>query len=303
MWHACIVQLIEAAARPGSLPIHLSAWHTAWPTAPRPPRLPPLPPPPALQLWRHAWWQQHKAWQRRCSQTVLHHWMPRCWRWSRAPSPPAAQRYSCWHACWLYCCLTGCHMYWCLAVRLLGEPRLASPQPLHPSAPVHLLLLPPGLQGLRLYWRCLESLVAAEEARPGGTPGAAGSLLSAPVFHRCVAACAFECVVSAYRMVSQTLAATSQRRQCGQLLAFPATAPACLPVPRASPAQPPIHSPCSLAPPAHLPALQGNLPFPAVQERLKLPAFELCKVLEAFVQQLPTLPRCVPGWLLYRCRA
>ena len=30
-------------------------------------------------------------------------------------------------------------------------------------------------------------------------------------------------------------------------------------------------------------------------ERLQLPAFDLCKVLEAFVQQLPTLHRCVCG--------
>ena len=73
-----------------------------------------------------------------------------------------------------------------------------------PSRYTCLLLLAPGLQGLRLYWRCLESLVAAEEARPGSTPGAAGSLLSALLFHRCVAACAFECVASAYRMVSPT---------------------------------------------------------------------------------------------------
>ncbi len=41
--------------------------------------------------------------------------------------------------------------------------------------------------------------------------------------------------------------------------------------------------------------LQGTLAFPAVLERLHLPAFELCKVLEPFVQQVPSLPRRVGG--------
>lgn len=40
------------------------------------------------------------------------------------------------------------------------------------------------------------------------------------------------------------------------------------------------------------PTLQVHLAFPAVLERLALPAFDLCKVIEPFVQQLPSLPRC-----------
>lgn len=53
---------------------------------------------------------------------------------------------------------------------------------------------------------------------------------------------------------------------------------------------PPITLPSLLN--AHIfPARQGTLAFPAVLERLRLPAFELCKVLEPFVQQVPTLPR------------
>lgn len=60
----------------------------------------------------------------------------------------------------------------------------------------------PPSQGLRLYWRSLEALVAAEHARAGdASPGAAAALLGAPLFHRCVAGCAFEVVVGAYRMV------------------------------------------------------------------------------------------------------
>ncbi|KAL4451741.1 hypothetical protein ABPG75_007403 [Micractinium tetrahymenae] len=98
-------------------------------------------------------------------------------------------------------------------------------------------------EGLRLYWRSLEALVAAERARAGeASPGAATALLAAPLFHRCVAACAFEVVIGAYRMVS--------------------------------------------------------LEFPAVLHRLRLPAFDLCKVLEPFVLQLPTLPRDLKRHLL-----
>jgi len=37
--------------------------------------------------------------------------------------------------------------------------------------------------------------------------------------------------------------------------------------------------------------VQGDLAFPAVLERLQLQAFDLCKVLDPFVQQLPGLPR------------
>ena len=57
-------------------------------------------------------------------------------------------------------------------------------------------------QGLKLYWRALEGLVAAEGARPDASPGAGASLLAAPAFHRCVAACAFELLAAAYRVVS-----------------------------------------------------------------------------------------------------
>jgi hypothetical protein len=56
-------------------------------------------------------------------------------------------------------------------------------------------------QGVRLYWRAVSGLAAAEAARPSAGADAAAAVLSAPLFHRCVAACAFECVASAYRMV------------------------------------------------------------------------------------------------------
>jgi retinoblastoma-like protein 1 len=98
------------------------------------------------------------------------------------------------------------------------------------------------VEGLKLYWRTLEGLVAAEAARPDATPGSGASLLAAPTFHRCVAACAFELVAAAYRV--------------------------------------------------------GTLAFPAVLERLHLPAFELCKVLEPCVQQVPSLPRDLKRHLL-----
>lgn len=97
-------------------------------------------------------------------------------------------------------------------------------------------------QGLRIYWRVLEALVAAESARTDAGPPAAAALLAAPLFHRCVAACSFECVLSSYHM--------------------------------------------------------ANLAFPAVLERLHLPAFDLCKAVEPFVHQLPSLPRWVPLPLL-----
>ena len=58
------------------------------------------------------------------------------------------------------------------------------------------------MQGLKLHWCTLEGLVAAEAGRPGSSPGAAAGLLGAAAFHRCVAACAFEVVAAAYRMVS-----------------------------------------------------------------------------------------------------
>ena len=64
------------------------------------------------------------------------------------------------------------------------------------------LLLSPLWQGLKLYWRALEGLVAAEAARPDASPGSGASLLAASAFHRCVAACAFELVAASYRVVS-----------------------------------------------------------------------------------------------------
>lgn len=59
------------------------------------------------------------------------------------------------------------------------------------------------LQGLRLYWLVLESLVGAEAARLTAGAASTGALLGTPLFHRCLAACSFECVISAYRMVSR----------------------------------------------------------------------------------------------------
>lgn len=64
------------------------------------------------------------------------------------------------------------------------------------------LSIPFPLQGLKLYWLTLEALVAAEGARPRASPGASASLLAAPLFHRCVAACCLEVVIGAYRMVT-----------------------------------------------------------------------------------------------------
>lgn len=79
-------------------------------------------------------------------------------------------------------------------------------------------LAPPStnVQGTKLYWLTLEGLVAAEGARPGATPGAGASLLAAPLFHRCVAACSFEVVIGAYRMVGGRLSALPGRMGCGR---------------------------------------------------------------------------------------
>lgn len=52
----------------------------------------------------------------------------------------------------------------------------------------------------------------------------------------------------------------------------------------------PAFTPLASVPPP--PPLQASLAFPAVLERLRLPAFDLCKVLESWVRQLPSLPRC-----------
>lgn len=57
-------------------------------------------------------------------------------------------------------------------------------------------------QAVRLYWRAVAGLAAAEAARPDVGATAVAAVLSAPLFHRCVAACAFECVAFAYQMAS-----------------------------------------------------------------------------------------------------
>lgn len=82
-------------------------------------------------------------------------------------------------------------------------PHTSQLRPAHAHAQQRTSFFAPGCtQGLRLYWRSLEALVAAEHARAGpASQGAAASLLAAPLFHRCVAGCAFEVVIGAYRMV------------------------------------------------------------------------------------------------------
>lgn len=93
------------------------------------------------------------------------------------------QRSRGWRGAWQVCRLSCCC---CIAAHCRAY------------AAAHMLL---PRQGLRLYWLALERLVAAEGFRPGSSPGAAASLLAAPLFHKCVAACAFEVVAAAYRMV------------------------------------------------------------------------------------------------------
>lgn len=66
--------------------------------------------------------------------------------------------------------------------------------------------------------------------------------------------------------------------------------PSCRRCARAATLKAPLACKPNARPHAHGP-LQGGLAFPAVLERLHLPAFDLCKVLEPFVLQLPTLPR------------
>lgn len=51
-----------------------------------------------------------------------------------------------------------------------------------------------------MYYRVLESMLRAEEARTGKQNFTA--LLQNEVFHKCLLACAFEMVVASYRIVS-----------------------------------------------------------------------------------------------------
>lgn len=72
------------------------------------------------------------------------------------------------------------------------------------------------VQGIKLYYRVLEAMLRAEDQRaPDEVSRAAAisSLLISNSFHKCLLACAFELVVSAYKMVSALpirLSATSQ---------------------------------------------------------------------------------------------
>lgn len=147
--------------------------------------------------------------------------------------------------------------------------------------------------------------MAAEHARVGSaSPGAAAALLAAPLFHRCVAACAFEVVIGAYRMVRLPPAGFGTSCFVYKLIEHlhASSGAGCSVFGRHA-----CHVQDALiwrnssgsaetrevgAPPPSVP--QALLDFPAVLHRLQLPAFDLCKVLEPFVLQLPTLPRCVP---------
>jgi retinoblastoma-like protein 1 len=55
-----------------------------------------------------------------------------------------------------------------------------------------------SLQGIKIYWHVLETMLRAEEAR-AGLPSAC-SLLTRWPFHQCLLACCFELVAAAYRM-------------------------------------------------------------------------------------------------------
>ena len=57
-----------------------------------------------------------------------------------------------------------------------------------------------GSQGIKLYYRVLENMLKAEEARTGKRNFTA--LLNNKTFHKCLLACAFEMVIASYRMVS-----------------------------------------------------------------------------------------------------
>lgn len=55
-------------------------------------------------------------------------------------------------------------------------------------------------QGLKLYYRVLESMLKAEEARTGRNNFTL--LLRNNIFHKCLLACSFEMVAASYRIVS-----------------------------------------------------------------------------------------------------
>ena len=55
------------------------------------------------------------------------------------------------------------------------------------------------LQGIKLYYRVLESMLKVEEQRTGITNFT--SLLGRSSFHKCLLACAFETVASCYKIV------------------------------------------------------------------------------------------------------
>lgn len=55
------------------------------------------------------------------------------------------------------------------------------------------------LQGIKLYYRVLENMLKAEEARSGKNNFTA--LLENEIFHKCLLACSFEMIVASYRMV------------------------------------------------------------------------------------------------------
>lgn len=60
------------------------------------------------------------------------------------------------------------------------------------------------MQGVKLFYRVLESMLKAEQDRTGRC--SFGSLLSSASFHKCLAACCFEVVIASYRMVSLKIA-------------------------------------------------------------------------------------------------
>lgn len=60
-----------------------------------------------------------------------------------------------------------------------------------------------GWQGVKVYYRVLESMLKAEQDRTGRSNFA--SLLASVSFHKCLAACSFEVVIASYRMVRLAL--------------------------------------------------------------------------------------------------
>ena len=75
-------------------------------------------------------------------------------------------------------------MFWCQSCSPYGDPWLWG-----------------ILQGVKLFYRVLQSMLKAEHDRTGRSDF--GSLLSSASFHKCLAACCFEVVIASYRMVSQ----------------------------------------------------------------------------------------------------